>query len=220
MQPWTEKQPKKDVNYVTIYYDIETTQCDPVEGKENTFEHKPNLLVCQAMCEKCSNIVQNDYFCTTCKTRQHIFHNLDDPSINVMGQFIEYLRSFNGKYELTIVAHNARSFDAVFALQEMIARRITPELILQGAKIICMKAGNWKFIDSLMFLPMPLSAMPKSFDLHELKKGYWPFLANRPEYYDYEGPMLDRELYCASVMKVKAAMSRLLKMLSFISEEN
>jgi hypothetical protein len=205
MQSWTEKELKEDVKYITIFYDIETTQCDPVEGKENTFEHKPNLLVCQAVCDECSNVTQNDYFCTVCKNRQHIFHNLDDRNINVMGQFIEYLQSFKGKHELILVAHNARSFDAVFVLQEIIARKLKPELILQGAKIICMKVGNWKWIDSLMFLPMPLSAMPKSFDLHELKKGYWPFLANKPENYNYEGPLLDRELYCVSGMKAKAA---------------
>ena len=52
---------------------------------------------------------------------------------------------------------------------------------------------------------MPLSSMPKSFALHELKKGYWPFLANKPENYMYEGPMLNKELYCVSGMKAKAA---------------
>jgi hypothetical protein len=181
MQPWEEKDKKKDWKYISIYYDIETTQCDPVEGKPNTFEHKPNLLISHAVCDDCNAIKQNDYFCTTCKSRQHIFHNLDDPSINVTAQFIDYLKSFPKKTELLIIAHNAKSYDGVFLLQELINRQIKPDLILQGAKIICMKTGNWKFIDSLMFLPMPLSAMPKSFGLTELKKGYWPFLANKPK---------------------------------------
>ena len=56
-----------------------------------------------------------------------------------------------------------------------------------------------------MFLPMPLSAMPKSFGLNELKKGYWPYLANEPEFYTYEGPLLDKDFYCVSGMKSKAA---------------
>ena len=68
-----------------------------------------------------------------------------------------------------------------------------------------MKVGSWKFVDSLMLLPMPLSAMHKSFALTELKKGYWPFLANKPENYEYVGPMLSEELYCVSSMKTKAA---------------
>ena len=205
MQPWGEKEKKKDFKYLTVYYDIETTQCDPVEGRVDTFEHKPNLLVVHTVCDQCRDVPQNNYFCTVCRNRQNIFHNLDDPNLNVMGQFFDYLQSFQGKYEILLVAHNARSFDGIFALQEVIARKMKPQLILQGAKIICMKVGSWKFIDSLMFLTMPLSAMPKSFGLSELKKGYWPFLANKPEYYNYEGPMLDKDFYCVPTMKAKAA---------------
>jgi hypothetical protein len=206
MQPWEEKEQKKDVKYLTVYYDIETDQSSPVPGLQNTFEHKPNLLVSHTVCDQCRNVTHNDYFCTVCRNRQNIFHNLDDPSLNVMSQFFDYLQSFKGKYEILLVAHNAKSFDGIFALQEVIARKMKPELILQGAKIICMKVGSWKFIDSLMFLTMPLSAMPKSFGLSELKKGYWPFLANTPEYYNYEGPMLGKEYYCVSTMKTKAAL--------------
>ncbi|MBW0532615.1 hypothetical protein O181_072330 [Austropuccinia psidii MF-1] len=205
MQPWEEKEKKPRVDYITIYYDIETTQNTPLEGKPNNYVHKPNLLVTQAVCDKCIHIPQNDYFCVTCKTRQHTFHNLDDPNINVIGQFLDYLQSFTGKTELLLVAHNAKSFDALFVIHELVARKLIPELILQGAKVLCMKVGKWKFIDSLMFLPMALSAMPKSFALNELKKGYWPFMANKPENYTYVGPLLDRDLYCMSTMNSKAA---------------
>ena len=38
-----------------------------------------------------------------------------------------------------------------------------------------------------------------------MKKGYWPYLANKPEFYKYEGPLLDREYYCVSSLKSKAA---------------
>ncbi|XP_052131334.1 uncharacterized protein LOC127751597 [Frankliniella occidentalis] len=205
MSGWTEPEKKKKWNYVTVFYDIETTQCDPVEGKANTFEHKPNLLVSQAVCDDCTNVPGNDHFCTVCKTRQQVFHNLDDPDANVMGLFLDYLQSFGPKTSVLIVAHNAKAFDAIFVLQELVKRDLKPDLILNGAKILCMKIGNWKFIDSLMFLPMPLSCMPKSFGFSELKKGYWPFLANKPEYYNYEGPLLDRDLYCVSGMKSKGA---------------
>ena len=205
MTKWEEKEKKKDMKYISVYYDIETTQCDAVEGKPDTYEHKPNLLVSQAVCEQCDHVAQNDYFCNVCQTRQHIFHNLDDPNLNVMAQFFDYLKSNSKKSQILLIAHNAKAFDAVFALQEVVGRKLKPELILQGAKILCMTVGNWKWIDSLSFLPMPLSAMPKSFGLHELKKGYWPYLANKPEFYQYEGPMLDKDYYCVSSMKRKAA---------------
>ena len=156
MQPWQEKEKKKGFHYLTVYYDIETTQCDPVEGKADTFEHKPNLLVSQTVCDQCAEIVQNDHFCTVCRNRQNIFHNLDNPSLNVVSQFFDYLQSFKGKYEILLVAHNAKSFDGIFALQEIIARKMKPELILQGAKILCMKVGSWKFIDSKLSAYAPL----------------------------------------------------------------
>ena len=41
---------------------------------------------------------------------------------------------------------------------------------------------NIRMLDSLKFLPMPLSQLPKSFGLKELKKGYFPHLYNTPEY--------------------------------------
>ncbi|KAK3924586.1 putative DNA polymerase [Frankliniella fusca] len=204
MQPWAEKEKKRGWKYITVYYDIETTQHTPVEGKPDTYEHIPNLLVCQAVCEECAHIPHNDYFCTVCQTRQHIFHSLDDPNLNVMGQFFDYLQSFGPKTKILLAAHNSRSFDGVFVTQEAVKRKLKCEVTLQGAKILCMEIGNWKFIDSLMFLPMPLSAMPKSFGLTELKKGYWPFMANKPEYYTYEGPLLDKHFYCVSTMKQKA----------------
>ena len=205
MQPWESRDKNEKWNYVTVYWDLETRQDEPVQGKTNTFEHKPNLLVSQAICDECKNQPGIDYFCTVCKARQHIFHSLDDPNLDIMSQFIDYLRSFPSKTEILLVAHNGKAFDAIFVLQQLIARKLKPELTLQGAKIICMQIKTWKFIDSLMFLPMPLSAMPKSFGLTELKKGYFPYLANTPEHYDYEGPMLARELYCSSTMKSKAA---------------
>ncbi|XP_026288125.2 uncharacterized protein LOC113213318 [Frankliniella occidentalis] len=205
MSKWSEKEKKKDYKYVNIYWDTECSQDKPVEGKEDTYEHVPNLIVTQAVCDECKDITQNEYFCAVCKTRQQIFHNLDDPELNVMGQFIDYLRSFPAKTKLLLIAHNSRSYDGPLVLQELIARKIKVEPTLQGAKILCLTAGNWKFIDSLMFLPMPLSSMPKSFGLTELKKGYTPFLANKPEYYKYEGPLLDKDFYCVSNMKRGAA---------------
>ena len=44
------------------------------------------------------------------------------------------------------------------------------------------------FKDSCQFLPMPLSAFPKSFDFEELRKGYYPYFLNQPKFY---GQVLD-----------------------------
>lgn len=65
-------------------------------------------------------------------------------------------------------------------------------------------AGNVKFIDSLNFLPMPLSAMPKAFGEDELCKGYFPHMFNKAENWDYVGPFPEADQYCASEMKPAA----------------
>ena len=141
MSKWEEKEPKKNTNYITFYYDIETTQHYPVEGKVDTYEHKPNLLVCQAVCAECEHVVQNDYFCRVCKTPQQIFHNLNDHSVTVIEQFFNYLQSFPPCTEILLVAHNAKSFDGIFMLQEMI------DMSFNHAMGSCIK----KFLRSLIW---------------------------------------------------------------------
>ncbi|KAK3911543.1 putative DNA polymerase [Frankliniella fusca] len=206
IQKWSEKEKKRGIRYINIYFDLETEQSTPVEGKPGTFEHKPVLLVSQAVCDLCSHVEQNEHFCPVCKTRQQNFHNMDDGNVDVISQFINYLQSFGPKAELLIMAHNGKSFDFVFFIHEIVSRQLKFDTVLQGAKIISMTVGRtWKFIDSLSFLPMPLSAMPKSFGLNELKKGWFPFLAVKKDYFNYSGHMLPKTFYCVTSMKNKAA---------------
>ena len=50
-----------------------------------------------------------------------------------------------------------------------------PHVILNGAKVmqIEVKDLNIKFIDSLNFFIMPLSALPEAFGLKEMEKGFF-----------------------------------------------
>ena len=58
MQPWQEKEKKNNFRYLTVYFDIESTQHDPIEGTTDIFEHKPNILVCQTVCDQCADITR------------------------------------------------------------------------------------------------------------------------------------------------------------------
>jgi hypothetical protein len=58
-----------------------------------------------------------------------------------------------------------------------------------------------RIIDSLNFLPMPLAAMPKTFDEKELRKGYFPHFFNTIANIDYKGPLPDPSFYGADSMK-------------------
>ena len=65
----------------------------------------------------------------------------------------------------------------------MIANSHPPDpIIFSGSKIMYMNVPsdglNIRLLDSLNFLPMPLTQLPKSFGLVELEKGFFPHLYN------------------------------------------
>ena len=77
---------------------------------------------------------------------------------------------------------------------------IIPEpSIFSGSKIMYMKVGkglNIRILDSLNFLPMPLANLPKSFDLKEMKQGFFPHLYNTIEHqHDMLSCLPDKSYY-------------------------
>ncbi len=178
-----------------IFYDFETCQ-------ENG-QHVPNLVIAQSSCKTCENEEVAD-FCTRCGSRcskcdqwnrkEHEFEKL--PCLNgscgrreikfrgtdVTRNFGKWLVSRQHK-NCTVIAHNAKSFDNYFILKYLLEENILQDsyVIFNGSKAVYMKVGkglNLRFLDSCMFLPMPLSDLPKCFDLNELKKGFFPHFYN------------------------------------------
>ena len=98
-----------------------------------------------------------------------------------MEQFGTWL--LDGSHEGAIViAHNFRGYDGYLILEWFYSQFLLPKLILNGAKMMSMEleSANIKFWDSLNFHPMPLKALPKTFGLSELKKGYFPHYVRPP----------------------------------------
>ena len=98
--------------------------------------------------------------------------------------------------EIIIVFHNLKGFDSMFILNELYQqqREVTEQLTV-GAKVLSFKSGPLKFIDSLSFLPMPLASFTDTFNLSELKKGFFPHLFNLPHHQNYVGRIPDLEFY-------------------------
>ena len=71
-----------------------------------------------------------------------------------------------------------KGYDGYFLLEYLIDQSMRPDkIIYNGSKIMYMtveKDLHIKVIDSLNFLPMKLSKLPKAFGLKELKKGWFP----------------------------------------------
>lgn len=103
---------------------------------------------------------------------------------------------------MCVIAHNGQGFDFQFILKHIMENtKFVPELIQRGTKITMMEFDNVRFIDSLNYFPMPLSALPKAFDLPpERKKGYFPHLFNTIANENYKGPMPGKEYYCPDTM--------------------
>ena len=100
--------------------------------------------------------------------------------------------------EVIVVFHNLKGFDSVFVIKELYDQQRSLENQLTiGAKVLSFKNGPLKFIDSLSFLPMPLATFPTTFNLTELKKGFFPHLFNTSENQQYVGRIPDLEFYDA-----------------------
>ena len=91
---------------------------------------------------------------------------------------------------LIIIFHNLKGFDGIFLLNALYkaGRRVTDQLTI-GAKVLSFVSGALIFKDSLCFLPMPLASFPSTFDLTEMKKGFFPHSFNTPEHQTYRGPI-------------------------------
>ena len=103
-----------------------------------------------------------------------------------------------------VVFHNLKGFDGMFILHELYQqqREVVDQLTV-GAKVLSFRSGPIKFIDSLCFLPMPLASFPSTFNLTELKKGFFPHLFNTPDHQQYVGRIPDLEFYDPEGMMAK-----------------
>lgn len=174
MQKVTMEITKKDHRFSV--FDIESMQ-----SKE---QHEPNLLFAQ-------------------KEDLNTMYRFEGP--DCVKQFLQWLDTLTEKGEqpLTIIAHNFQGYDSQFCLKEYRKQGRIVERVLNGAKILELTVNVIRFIDSLSFFQMPLSAFPKTFGITELKKGHFPHLFNTPEHQEYVGEMPAIDYYTPQHMSVK-----------------
>ena len=107
--------------------------------------------------------------------------------------------------EIVRIAHNARAFDSQFILKELAENfeHGLPGIILSEHNITLLKYGRTKFIDSINYFQLKLSALPATFGLPaSTKKGYFPHLFNTIENAHYIGPLPSAEFYGPGTMSV------------------
>ena len=141
-------------------------------------DHTPNLT------SKCT-----DQDCPDCIDREFAYENASE-------NFCEWL--FEQKHSIAL-AHNMQGYDGIFIIQFInkfiLPSDSEPKIVKNGTKLLSIEWRGVKIIDSMSFLPMALAKFESTFDLKELKKGFFPHNFNRPENYKYIGPIPPKEDY-------------------------
>lgn len=164
-----------------IWFDYEAYHC------EKTLVQIPNLIVAIKNCFNC-------IYGTTCNDNCGEFVFEDNHS------FCSWLYSIHNYY-YTAFAHNAKGYDGMFLLQwirnnlSFESREKMPTLLMNGTKILSMTFRNVKLLDSMSFLPMGLDKFAKTFNLKELKKGYFCHLFNKPKNINYIGAIPSKKYF-------------------------
>ena len=170
-------QPKKSR---VIFFDFESNQ--------ETGTHQVNFCVAHKACDDCMDL-PIDTFCPTCSAqtglREFIFEGID-----TLPQFCNCILGDENK-GVTCIAHNFGGYDGQFILHFILEYgTVKPEVIMNGNTILRMKVGRVTFLDFYQFLHMRLANFPDTFGLTELKKGYFPHLANTLANQKYVGPFM------------------------------
>ncbi|CAH1103834.1 unnamed protein product [Psylliodes chrysocephalus] len=147
------------------------------EAQQGTGIHIPNLVIAHDFEGNKFTFKNNEDFCKWLISEQH--------------------RGY------TAIAHNAKGYDSYFILKYCVENTIKPFTIYNGSKLMLLEISpiKLKIIDSSNFVAGPLANFPKTFDLKETCKGYFPHFFNTPENQKYVGPIPGVEFYGVNTMK-------------------
>ena len=128
---------------------------------------------------------------------------------NCSEEFLKYLDGLvmveeDEERDVIVVFHNFKGYDGMFILQQLFKEhRSVTDQINVGTKVLSLRTGYIKIIDSFCFLPFPLASFPATFGLTELRKGFFPHLFNTLNNQQYEGAMPPRDTYDPKGMNSK-----------------
>ena len=179
IKPHEKKNFKKIIK--VCFFDIETYQ-------NSDSLHIPNLI-CGRIYSIFSSSPENYEF-------SYSFNFFGE---NCIKEFFNLILKDENNFDNSIfISHLGSKYDmlfiASFAVYEL---KLKPKIVCSGNQILRLTLPKQrKFIDSYLFLLSPLRKLPKMFDLDKnLQKGYFPFLFNNPEFYDYKGPVPNKMYY-------------------------
>ena len=181
-----------------VFYDFETRQDKEIAADMNgsRFQHVVNFAGAQYVCNPCTVKGVKQPNCAHCEL---VTFSGDDS----LKQFCEWLLK---QKDARAVAHNAGGFDAHFITDFLLRHGIPPtDCVYRGMKLLrAAIPNNIILMDSINFIPGPLSSFPKMFGLKELKKGYFPHFFNTKPNWQYRGRLPEKSYYGPQYMKPQA----------------
>ena len=124
------------------------------------------------------------------------------PGNHCVRDFLEWLDTLtlHDTRQVNVLAHNFQGYDGFFIIHQYYGDNRIVEQLRNGCKLLQVQHDRIRFIDSLSFFQMPLSAFPKTFGLTELCKGYFPHKFNHPDHQNYVGPIPALDYYIPETM--------------------
>ena len=182
-----------------IFFDFECRQDVVYSTSEDgveTFQHIPNLVVAQTVCEDCYNDEwQSSDSCATCGEHEVVFRG-----DTCLREFVDWL--FTDRHRgYTALAHYGRSYDNNLILREVLKRGIKVEAIANGLSMMKLVINGVTLLDTFSFLPMALAKLPAAFGIVGAAKGYFCHHFNRVENQGFKGDYPPAQAYGVDQMK-------------------
>lgn len=115
-----------------------------------------------------------------------------------------------GECNVTAIAHNFKAYDGLFVVREYYKNNVIVEQLRQGLKLLQVKHGNIRFIDSMSFIAGSLRSFantfgvePKNDEEEEIRKGFFPHLLHTKEHENYVGKLPCRDYFGPQSMSQK-----------------
>lgn len=171
-----------------VAFDIETALIDS--------QHHANMIVSLKICDYCyekqASIERPT--CTLCSGEMNVFEG-ETCVKDFMNELIHYAKT--GEGDVIVFAHNFRGFDGRFIIRDLYERKsLDLSFMMRGTKIMTLKFGNIRFIDTSLLMASPLAQLPKAFGFESIvRKGFFPYALNNSIDCSYQGDFPSRESF-------------------------
>ena len=188
-----------------LYY--QTVQTSPASGKPLALQDLEFLSQSQVLKDFCISVFNSNFMGTFLKCYNHEAQQNIDLLYDAQNRHVHLVTSMKGDEVIYCGYDCINGFcEDVFASVERVRQtewfianfgsefdflpilewpykqhKYVPKVLLGGKKVVSMRVVNKQFIDFYLFIPIRSSKFPTTFNLKDLKKGYFPYFLTSKE---------------------------------------